>query len=248
MAKIKTEKAWLGSKAPHSLLLTLKGKRMPRQRRLLAVAICRRLLTEMIDPESRHAVEVAERYADGLADAEELEAAYRAAQRIAARHMEACQTATEGESGRLWSVWRLAHAAQISCAPNGLSDVAGQLLRRAVRLGGKHEHQERKSQCDRIRDIFGNPFRPRPVVKSAWLSWNGGIIPKLAQAFYDERELPAGTLDGSRLLILADALEEAGCTSGDILDHCRRPGEHVRGCWVIDFLLGKTEQPRLASP
>jgi Family of unknown function (DUF6361) len=38
---------------------------------------------------------------------------------------------------------------------------------------------------------------------------------------------------------LADALEDAGCTSQDILDHCRQPGEHCRGCWVADLLLGK---------
>ena len=41
------------------------------------------------------------------------------------------------------------------------------------------------------------------------------------------------------LLILADALEDAGCDNADLLDHCRRPGEHVRGCWVVDALLGK---------
>jgi hypothetical protein len=128
-----------------------------------------------------------------------------------------------------------------------MTDAAGELHKRAARLGGIHEYQERKSQCDRIRDIFGNPFRPRPAFDSSWQSWNDGIIPKLAQAIYDERELPAGTLDGSRLLILADALEEAGCTNADILDHCRRQGEHVRGCWVINLLLGKMEQPRLAS-
>jgi len=39
--------------------------------------------------------------------------------------------------------------------------------------------------------------------------------------------------------ILADALEEAGCTSPNILNHCRQPGEHVRGCWVVDLILGK---------
>jgi hypothetical protein len=39
--------------------------------------------------------------------------------------------------------------------------------------------------------------------------------------------------------VLADALEEAGCDNADVLDHCRKPGEHVRGCWVIDHLLGK---------
>ena len=43
-----------------------------------------------------------------------------------------------------------------------------------------------------------------------------------------------------RLPILADALEESGSTDQTILDHCRGPGPHVRGCWVVDLLLGKS--------
>ena len=61
----------------------------------------------------------------------------------------------------------------------------------------------------------------------------------LAQAAYDERELPAGTLDTTRLAVLADALEEAGCVQADILGHLRGPGPHVRGCWAVDLLLRK---------
>jgi hypothetical protein len=54
----------------------------------------------------------------------------------------------------------------------------------------------------------------------------------LAQAICEERAF-------DRLPILADALEDAGCTNADVLDHCRQPGEHVRGCWVVNLLLGK---------
>jgi hypothetical protein len=90
-----------------------------------------------------------------------------------------------------------------------------------------------------LRDIFGNPFRP-VAVDPHWLSWSGGTITKLAQEIYDERCLPQGTLDNNRLAVLADALEEAGCTNADILDHCRHPGGHVRGCWVVDLCLGKS--------
>jgi hypothetical protein len=97
---------------------------------------------------------------------------------------------------------------------------------------------EQSFQCDLLRDIFGNPFR-RIVFCSAWLSWNDSIVVRLAQAAYDDRILPAGTLDNTRLLILADALEEAGCTDEQILTHLRSGGEHYRGCWVIDLLLGK---------
>src|SRR5437762_722095 len=59
-----------------------------------------------------------------------------------------------------------------------------------------------------------------------------GIIPRLAQAVYEERAF-------ERLPVLADALEEAGCTDAAILDHCRSPGPHARGCWVVDLLLGR---------
>ena len=61
----------------------------------------------------------------------------------------------------------------------------------------------------------------------------------LAEAAYDRRHLPSGELDPARLAVLADALEEAGCTDPDLLDHLRGPGPHYRGCWVIDLLLGK---------
>lgn len=97
---------------------------------------------------------------------------------------------------------------------------------------------ERSANATLLRDIFGNPFRP-VTLDRAWLAWNGHTIPKLAQTIYDERDLPSGHLDAGRLAILADALEEAGCSNVDILSHCRSPAPHVRGCWVVDLLLGK---------
>jgi hypothetical protein len=90
---------------------------------------------------------------------------------------------------------------------------------------------EGSAQCILLRELFGNPFRPITLDLS-WLSWNEGTNPKLAQAIYDSR-------DFTDMPILADALEEAGCTDQDILVHCRSRGEHVRGCWVIDLVLGK---------
>ena len=83
-----------------------------------------------------------------------------------------------------------------------------------------------------IHDVLGNPFRPISH-NSSWLAWNDGTIPKMAQVIYDARAF-------DRLPLLADALEDAGCTDADILSHCRTPGEHVRGCWVVDLLLGKS--------
>jgi hypothetical protein len=59
----------------------------------------------------------------------------------------------------------------------------------------------------------------------------------LARPVRNERELPSGHLDPARLAVLADMLEEAGCTDADLLGHLRGPGPHVRGCWPLDLLL-----------
>jgi hypothetical protein len=65
-------------------------------------------------------------------------------------------------------------------------------------------------------------------------------VVSVARAAYEERQLPAGTLDNTRLAVLADAVEEAGCTDAALLGHCRGAGPHVRGCWAVDALLGKS--------
>jgi hypothetical protein len=83
-----------------------------------------------------------------------------------------------------------------------------------------------------LRDIFGNPFR-RVVFDPAWRT---DTAVSLARQMYEAREFGA-------MPILADALQDAGCDTPDILDHCRDANAtHVRGCWVIDLLLGKAER------
>jgi hypothetical protein len=90
-----------------------------------------------------------------------------------------------------------------------------------------------------VRCIFGNPFRPT-ALDPAWLCWHDSLIRRLAQVADDERQLPSGHLDPERVAVLADALEEAGCTDQKILGHLRQPGAvHVRGCHVVDLLLAK---------
>jgi hypothetical protein len=79
-----------------------------------------------------------------------------------------------------------------------------------------------------IREIFGNPFRPI-TVNPSWLTSD---VVVLATGIYQD-------LAFDRMPILADALQDAGCDNGDILNHCRQPGEHVRGCWVVDLLTGR---------
>ena len=89
---------------------------------------------------------------------------------------------------------------------------------------------------------LGEVFRVGPVrfllgtssrIEPSWLRWHDGLLVSIARQMYASRDF----LD---MPILADALEEAGCTDADVLMHCRHPGEHVRGCWVVDLLLGKS--------
>lgn len=79
-----------------------------------------------------------------------------------------------------------------------------------------------------LRDIVGPlPFRPI-VIDTDWLT---PTVKQLAEATYESR-------DFSRLPVLADALEDGGCAEPDILNHCRQPGVHTRGCWALDLVLG----------
>jgi hypothetical protein len=109
--------------------------------------------------------------------------------------------------------------------------------------GAYQDHKDYLERCNRLqkvrdawvadmcRDIFGNPFRP-VAVEPHWLAWNYGTIPAIARRIYEERtyhDMP----------ILADALEDAGCADPRILEHCRCGVLHVRGCWVVDLILGK---------
>jgi hypothetical protein len=95
---------------------------------------------------------------------------------------------------------------------------------------------EQGIQSELLRDLCGNPFRLVTLSRACLTPQ----VVALAQAAYEGRELPAGTLDPTRLADLADALEEAGCDQADVLAHLRSPGPHVRGCWVLDLLLGKS--------
>lgn len=98
------------------------------------------------------------------------------------------------------------------------------------------EGRHRLAALDRqVTEFAATWMRENSLIRldPTWLAWCDKTVPKLARAIYEERAF-------DRLPILADALEEAGCADADILDHCRQPGEHVRGCWVIDLILGKS--------
>jgi hypothetical protein len=134
-----------------------------------------------------------------------------------------------------WHAERALTAA-VDNTPSEAARLAAADLLIAVCNQPPREYEQRGSRIRAIqqrtlREIFGNPFRP-VAVEPSWLRWQDGTVVRIARAIYDERAF-------DRLPILADALEEAGCTNTDILSHCRQSGGHVRGCWVVDLLLGK---------
>jgi hypothetical protein len=91
----------------------------------------------------------------------------------------------------------------------------------------------RKTSSRLLREIIGNPFRSTAIVQPDILRWNDSTVLNIAQSIYTEKAF-------ARLPVLADALEEAGCVDEEVLRHCRQPDHHVRGCWALDLLLGRT--------
>jgi hypothetical protein len=245
------EQQWLTATDPFPMLqwLLREGKAHERKLRLFAVACCRLIWHRLHDPRSRQAVETTERFIEGEATLAEMAGASREAE--AAQH--------DAGQNRRWSGGEYA-ALATALAPEWNPDrwpcvqsVACQAVTAAAQfaeLSGKNRKERKRNsllghtevtqaQSILIRDLFGNPFRAAPTVEPSLLNWNGGLITHLAQAAYDDRQLPEGTLSASRLAVLADAFEEAGCADAEILAHLRGPGPHVRGCHVLDAILGK---------
>jgi hypothetical protein len=209
------------------------------------------------DPLAHDAVQVVERFADGTVTTEESqqvearlrpsvevleerELASQVDQRVALRATsEALNLALEVVRT---TPPRAAYFAAFSASPS-----ASFALAAVTNPGGRYsdpafcssQAAEERSQCDILRCIVGNPFRP-VTLSPAILDWNDSVVVRLAQAIYEQRIMPERSLDNGLLAILADALEEAGCTDTDILGHLRGPGPHVRGCWPVDLCLGKS--------
>jgi hypothetical protein len=224
------EEQWLAATDPLPMLESLRGKASGRKLWLFAVACCRSFWGRLRE-RSRAAVEVAERFADGLAGDDEWGAA--------GRH--AAEEASLPHTAHLvprvtWLDREPASAASYTCRPEAFQ-AALYTARKGCdgSLVGVLSRRKLRSQCNLLRCIVGSPFRA--VNFSA--AWQTATVRGLAEAAYSTRTTPAGTLDRTRLAVLADALEEAGCDSNDVLGHLRGPGPHVRGCWVVDLVLGK---------
>jgi hypothetical protein len=247
-----TETEWGCCPRVSSMLLQLRPKKSPwkwstRKARLFGAACCRRVWHLLDNPADRRAVEVAEEVAEKRKRLTDLRAAHEVAgtidlgpDRSSVASLGGWSSVSSKEWDFCYSLWinprgrgvcRVAHWASTPTPwgnPYGTANDARVLV--AFRTGLAAAKQEDEVQCRLLRDIVGPPVPP--AIEGAWLGKNDGAARRLAEALYEEDAF-------DRLPILGDALEDAGCTDRAILDHCRGPGPHVLGCWVVDLLLGK---------
>jgi hypothetical protein len=220
-----TEAEWLSCTDPEVMLKLLRGRASDRKVRLFAVACLRRIRHLLDHPDSIWSLEVAERCAEGTATREELRTAAELA-------MWAGDDASWHSMQDAVADWAAAEACK-DLPPAAAMGVLSE-VRRVYAEDDVQRGVEVRAQCDLRRDIFGNPFRPPPTITPSVLAWNDGIVPRLAAGIYESREFTQESVG-----VLADALEEAGVTDVAVLEHLRGPGPHVRGCWVVDLVLGK---------
>jgi hypothetical protein len=192
--------------------LELNRLKSERKLRLFACACVREVWHQLNCRVSRQAVEVAERFVDGLATAEEMSAARAAAERVVA--------ATSGTARE--AAWAATDAAAPPVGVRATRKTARNAAAAAMNAAHFLAYQAaRKHQALLLDDIAGPdplPELPRSPTAVA-----------LAEAVYQERQW-------QDLPVLADALEEAGCTDAGILSHLRGPGPHARGCWAVDLV------------
>jgi hypothetical protein len=247
-----------------------------RKKRLFACACCRRLGALLREEASVRALDVAERFAEGLAHPHELQEAYRAAQEVAAplspeeggnvlflpgdgssrglllggQVLSSSRSAwevlagsgLEGGLGSLslgvpqeappayWAARAAAEAAHPDAAACAL--LSSLAVRRALDSPSSPFSGEARAQLALVEELVGTILCER-TVEPAWLAWQQGTVGMLAREIGEARRF-------EDLPVLADALEDAGCTDGSLLAHLRGPGPHVPGCWGLDAVLAKS--------
>jgi hypothetical protein len=233
-----TEAEWSALPDYRKLLEGIESKVSDRKLRLFAVACCRSVWP-LLTPEGRKAVEIAESFADGLVTIDELHG-IREAFRVA----ETYEGVSHIVRGRRYRPDLGGHAADenaLWAARYAMRESADLATWRALRADGRDFtatefgnmlSAEMATRRRLLHDVVGPVPFSRVTVRPSWLGWNSGIVRRTAAGIYEERAF-------DRLPILHDGLLDAGCDNEDILAHCRGAGPHVRGCWVIDLILGK---------
>jgi hypothetical protein len=231
-----TDDEWLRGLVTFEDVLREWPEYLSERKRRLFICSCLRLAWPVLADVSRQAVEAAELFADGRISWRErdqawnrcLELRFLGADSLADR---AALLAVAGDREIHQADGIIRACAQIREAllyeggrkvASGLLDDADQ----ATIVRGTY-----KSQNVLFRDMFGGLGREH-LMDPEWLQWEAGVLEELAGGIYDEcRWL--------EMTVLGDALEDAGCTHDDMIDHCHQGGPHTRGCWVLDIILGK---------
>jgi len=242
-----TQAEWLACTATYEMSRFLEGKATLRKWRLVAVACLRRVVSyrtvqvefdNRSEPDWRAIIKVVEEFIEGRVDETRLARAHQTCRSGVFSSLTKPAHDFDSSDARL-----IVHIAAIDSRYSVPDYEVGSQQHRfycAKTEAPRNRAQaaEERAQCDIFRCVFGHIFSQdsilnEPIIKPVLLQWNDGIVRKIAQAIYDDRAF-------DHMPILADALEDAGCDNADMLMHCRSGGEHVRGCWVVDLLLGKS--------
>jgi hypothetical protein len=197
---LETEEEWQTCTNPTAMVAYLTSAR---KQRLFACACVLHAPGVVEDRICREILAVSERYADGEAGRQELIVSQSRLTRVERKG----RVATDAVEAVL-------------CAASTRPADVNRAHLAALRAWWMRESEVMR-QCALLRDVRGNPFRP-VTASPSWLRWNDGTVAKMANAIYEGRHF-------AELPILADALEDAGCTDPDVLSHCRSGTEHVRG-------------------
>lgn len=221
-----------------------------RKLRLFACACYHNISHFLPNRASRKAVQMAERFADGLISVSEFESVDTMLTSMMSRFEPAWQASWRSEREKLYPTHSALSLAKVVCwkevqkaalyAPSNASHDIAYLKNpnHDIYDAQKAQDQRRQDveQCNMLREIIGNPFREVFFDPK----WRTETVIALAEGAYEERFSDTANLDIARLMILADALEEAGCNNDEIIDHLRGSGPHYRGCWALDLVLEKT--------
>ncbi len=226
-----TEAEWLAGEDPRAMVASLPRVAVAARRdlRLFACVCIRRFWGLIADARVTKAVEIAERHADRpLRDrGQYVGDVYRAT--LTGRE-------NGGEQGAAHLLASAAHDAVCDYQDDTHWTPHTKCAAVAALGGGEDARRaEMRWQAAALRDIVAGPGRLRPLPAGVLTP----TVRSLTRAAHAARHKVSGLLDGVRLGILADALEEAGCADGRLLTHLRSPGPHYRGCWALDLVRGR---------
>jgi len=218
-----TEEEWRSAEDPAVLSAGSRKAATDRKLRLFACGCCRRFAEfDQFDSYFEH-LESGER----LADTNKTKAALkRSRSALQARRSPLLDVSGAGHSREWLWLW----LGEVALGDNMFRSFSQAISDASSSNGARREFVKPvvADATHLYRDVFGNPFRPVAFDPS----WRTSTAVAIAKGMYDSRDFAA-------MPLLADALQDAGCEHADILDHCRGPGPHVKGCWVVDFVLGK---------